>query len=278
MSSRFEFLGSTAFGQYLPRHSWFHRRDPRSRLLCFVFLLGAMIFTPDLYGLAVGLIAIIAIYFTAKLPFSSTLKGILRALPFILILAIIQVLFSRTAPDADILWRIWRISVSYSSLLAAGILIVRFMLLVALINAFVMTLSTSQISAALFHLLKPLEKIGFPVNDLTLVVQITLRYLPMVAQLAEKTAKAQAARGGDWEHKGGNPIKQAKQVVPLIVPIIVSSLKRAEIMAVAMESRGFNAAHERSSFYAMKFTFQDSVLLLMSLVISTLAVITGKIF
>jgi len=278
MSSRFEFLGSTALGQYIPRPSWFHQRDPRARLLCFISLLIAMIFTPDLWGLAVGVIAIIAIYLSANLPFSSTIKGIIRVLPFILILALIQVLFNRSAQDTKILWHIWGLTISYGSLMGAGILIIRFVLLVALLNAFVMSLSTSQISAALFYLFKPLEKISFPVNDLTMVVQITLRYLPMVAQLAEKTAKAQAARGGDWEHKGGNPIKQAKQVVPLIVPIIVSSLKRAEIMAVAMESRGFNAAHERSSFYAMKFTFQDAVLLLVSLVTSTSAVIIGKIF
>jgi len=118
-------------------------------------------------------------------------------------------------------------------------LVTKFIVLILLINAIVMSLSTSQITTALFYLLKPFEKIGFPVNDLTMVVQVTLRFLPIIAQTAEKTAKAQASRGGDWEQKGFNPIRQAKRVVPLIVPLIVGSLKRAETMALAMESRGF---------------------------------------
>jgi energy-coupling factor transport system permease protein len=119
---------------------------------------------------------------------------------------------------------------------------------------------------------------GFPVNDLTMVVQITMRYIPLVAQLAEKTAKAQAARGADWEKRGFNPIKQAKQVIPLIVPLIINSLKAAETMALAMESRGFNAAHQRSSFHVLRLTREDFALLLISSIFSLLILFSGRVF
>jgi energy-coupling factor transport system permease protein len=79
--------------------------------------------------------------------------------------------------------------------------------------------------------------------------------------MAEKIAKAQAARGGDWEQRGFNPVRQAKRVLPLIVPLMVSSLRRAETMALAMESRGFNAGVKRSSFYELKFSGLDAVFL-----------------
>ena len=160
------------------------------------------------------------------------------------------------------------LTVAIQALINAGMLIVRFVVLIILLNGFAMTLSTSQITAAIFYLLRPLEKIKFPVNDLTMVVQISMRYLPLIAQTAEKTAKAQAARGGDWEQRGFNPIRQAKRVLPLLVPLMVNSLKRAETMALAMESRGFNAAEERSSFYALKFNWKDSVFLICSILLS----------
>ena len=94
MSSQFEFMGSTAIGQYLPRKSWFHQRDPRVRLLVFLFVFAALIFTPDFLGLAAGFGVVVLIYIVAKLPVKNTWDGIKRALPFILILAILQIVFS----------------------------------------------------------------------------------------------------------------------------------------------------------------------------------------
>ena len=278
MSSRFEFLGSTALGQYIPSESWFHQRDPRVRLLSFLFIFIGLIFTPKIWGLIFGFISILLIYLLARVPLKPALKGIRRALPFILILALLQLIFTQKAEQQTVLWIIFGWQITETALATAVILILRFVVLITHINAIVMCLSTAQITAALFHLLKPLEFFRFPVNDLTMIAQITLRYLPLVAQMAEKTAKAQAARGGDWEQKGFNPIRQAKRVLPLIIPLIVNSLKRAEIMAMAMESRGFNAAEQRSSYYQLKMSGRDWGLLTISSGVSTLLLFWGWLF
>jgi len=273
MSSRFEFLGNTSLGEYIPRDSWFHMRDPRARLLAFVLLFSAAIFTGNIWGLLIGFLAVTAIFLISNLPIRSTWKGIKKALPFIIIIAIIQILFSSPTQADRLLFELWGISVSYQAAIDAGLLVFRFIILIMLLNALVMSISTSQVTSGLFYLLKPFEKIGFPVNDLTMVAQITLRYIPLVAEMAEKTAKAQAARGGDWEQRGFNPIRQAKRVLPLIVPILVNSLKRAETMALAMESRGFNAAETRSSLHRMNFTWEDWILLFAALAISALMIV-----
>ena len=278
MSSRFEFLGSTALGQYIPSESWFHQRDPRARLLSFLFIFIGLIFTPKIWGLIFGFISILLIYLLARVPLKPALKGIRRALPFILILALLQLIFTQRVEQQTVLWIIFGWQITETALATAVILILRFVVLITHINAIVMCLSTAQITAALFHLLKPLEFFRFPVNDLTMIAQITLRYLPLVAQMAEKTAKAQAARGGDWEQKGFNPIRQAKRVLPLIIPLIVNSLKRAEIMAMAMESRGFNAAEQRSSYYQLKMNGRDWGLLTISSSVSTLLLFWGWLF
>jgi energy-coupling factor transport system permease protein len=278
MSSRFEFLGSTSLGQFIPSDSWFHARDPRARLISFLIVFTALIFTTEIWGLLLGIVFVIGLYLLAQLPVKSTLRGIKKALPFILILAILQILFYQRAESASALLEVLGFVITTAAVYSALNLIFRFLVLIMLLNAFVMSLSTSQLTAALFHLLKPFERIGLPVNDLTMVVQVTMRYFPLIAQTAEKTAKAQAARGADWEQKGFNPIKQAKRVIPLIVPLIVTSLKRAETMAVAMESRGFNAAHKRSSFHSLRYTWQDGLLILVSFLLSSLMLFSGAIF
>lgn len=278
MSSRFEFLGNTVIGQYIPRQSWFHQRDPRARLLTFIALFTSVTFTSGLWGLLLGLFFVAVLFLISQLPIKPAWNGIKRALPFILILAILQILFFMRSESDIILWEIFGFPFTQSAVVSAIMLISRFFVLISLLNALIMSLSTSQITAAQFYLLKPLEKIGFPVNDLTMVVQITLRYLPLVAQTAEKTVKAQAARGGDWEKRGFNPIRQAKRVIPLIVPLLVNSLKRAETMALAMDSRGFNASEKRSSFYALEFKWQDSLLLFLGFIGSILVILAGLIF
>lgn len=278
MSSRFEFLGNATLGQYIPRESWFHKRDPRARLISFLLIFISIIFSPGWWGLIFGLICVCLFYFIAILPVYNTWSGIKRALPFILILATLQILFHQTGENERALWEFIGIEITQSALTSAGILVARFIILIALLNAFVMSLSASQVTAAIYHILKPFESSGFPVNDLTMVVQITMRYIPLVAQLAEKTTKAQAARGADWEKRGFNPIKQAKRVIPLIVPLIVNSLKAAETMALAMESRGFNAAHKRSSFHILRLTWNDFALLLFSVVSSLLIMFSGQVF
>ena len=278
MSSRFEFLGSISLGQYISRESWFHQTDPRARLLTFIVLLLGILFTPNIYGLLLGLIVLVSIYHFGQLPVKPAWQAIRRALPFIIILAIFQIVFSVHDSGQNPLWTFWRLSVSWEDLIQATLLILRFIVMIAHLNALVMSISTAQISAALYHLFKPIEKFGFPANDITMVVQITLRYLPLVAQNAEKTAKAQASRGGDWEQKGFNPIRQAKRVLPLIVPLLISSLHRAETMAVAMESRGFNAAEKRSSFYQFEFKWTDAMMLICGCVFSFGMILIGLIF
>lgn len=273
MSSQFEFLGSTAIGQYIPRESFLHQRDPRARLLAYVALFIGVVFTPNIPGLIIGFCCVILIFVIAKIPLKSVWKTMRRALPFLLILALLQILFSARSDTDVIVGYILGFALSRHSIVSAIMLLARFSVLIFLLNGFMMTLSTAQITAAQYYLLKPFERFGFPLNDLSMVVQITMRYLPLIAQTAEKIAKAQAARGGDWDQRGFNPIRQAKRVLPLIVPLMINSLKRAETMALAMESRGFNAAEKRSSYYALKFTWLDGVFTFVAITLSVFMVL-----
>ncbi len=274
MTKQFEFMGDASLGQYIPRDSWFHARDPRARLITYGVLLFAATFTRTFVGLGLSLFVSIIIYGIALIQIKPTLKAILKALPFLLLLSLFQFFLTPGEP----LLTVMGLSITRAGLIQSGLLILRFLVLIFLLNALVMTLSTAQMSAALFYLLKPLSHVGFPVNDLTMVVQVTLRFIPLIAQSAEKIAKAQAARGADWDQRGFNPIQQARRVVPLIVPLVVNSLHNAETMAIAMDSRGFNAAEERSSFYALNFQALDGMMVMSAILSAILVIIIPGIF
>jgi len=265
-------------GQFIPGKTWFHARDARARLISVLVLFIGVLLARLPLGLVFALICVMGIYWLANLPLAPSLEGIRRSLPFILILAVLQIIFYTPGLNEPILFTFIGIEVTISVLVSAFMLVFRFVVLIFLINALILSISTAQITAALFHLLKPFERFGFPVNDLTMVIQITLRYLPIIAQIAEKIAKAQASRGGDWEQKGFNPVRQAKRVLPLIVPIIINSLKRAETMATAMESRGFNASEKRSSYYSLQFNFVDGLLIVASTLLSTAMSLYGRLY
>jgi energy-coupling factor transport system permease protein len=149
-------------------------------------------------------------------------------------------------------------------LLAGVLLIVRFTVLILGLGLMSFVLSTSELIHGLDSLLTPLRKIGLPTHDLVLMVQVTLRFLPYLAQAAEKIAKAQASRGADWGTRKGGLIARTRQVVPLLVPLFLISLRKAENLALAMESRGYSGEN-RTSMIEMRFRVKDGLAILTAL-------------
>jgi energy-coupling factor transport system permease protein len=121
-------------------------------------------------------------------------------------------------------------------------------------------------------LLSPLNKLGFHTMDLVMTFQVAMRFLPLLAQSAERVAKAQASRGAEWGTKAGL-ITQVKRVIPLIVPLMLISLRRAETMALAMDARAYGINDHRTSMYELKFTWKDGVILLVGAVILTIVIL-----
>ena len=114
-----------------------------------------------------------------------------------------------------------------------------------------------------------------------MVLQITLRFVPILAQTAERIAKAQASRGAEWGGKTKGLINRIKQILPLLIPLFVISLRRSESLALAMDARAYGYLDYRTSIAEMKFTVTDWAFVLLnfnSLTHSDLCVrlLTGK--
>jgi len=258
--SQFEFLRSIPFGQYLPTGSLLHRLDPRARILAYFILVMALTFSVRIEGIALGVAVVLLGLWLGRIPLKYALRGLVAPLPFLLILAVLQVLLHAGPVDEAILFALGPLKITFSDLMAGAILLVRFTGLILAIGLATYTLSTSEMTQGLNVLFRPLSQIGIQAQDLVMMVQVTLRYLPMLAQSAERIAKAQASRGADWDNRKGSILVRIRQVLPVIIPLFLDSLHRAENMALAMDARAYGSAPERTSLVALRFGWPDGLL------------------
>ncbi len=270
--NEFEFLRTMPFGPYLPVDSPLHRLDPRARILMTLILVAVLTVAPNPLGLALGLLVVLIGYRLARAPLAPLLRGWWAALPFLLILAALQILL-RMGPEPYLLINWNWLRISGADLLVGLTLLLRFTALMALLGLAAASLSESEVTHGLDSLLRPLASIGLPVQDFVMMVQVTMRFFPLLAQIAERIAKAQASRGADWTPAGWNPIRRARQIAPLIVPLFVTSLRRAENMALAMDARGYGSTPIRTSMVELHFRWVDGLALILIVAAAALVVI-----
>lgn len=273
MSMDFEYISRVTIGQYLPVESPIHRLDPRAKLLAYVLLLGAITFTTRIEGVAFGLFVLILCLYVGRIPLRFALRGLIPPLPFLLFLAVLQAFFYPLQTHGPLLLHWGPVNLSTASLWSGATLILRFGALFLGISLATFTLSTSEMIHGLRALLYPLQKIGLPSQDLVMMIQVTLHFLPFLAQAAERIVKAQASRGADWDTRRGGLMGRVRLVIPLIVPLFLTSLRRAENLAIAMEARGYAASSIPTTMEVIHWEAKDSLAVFLSAGLAFLIVI-----
>jgi energy-coupling factor transport system permease protein len=266
--SEFDFLSRVPLGQYIATGSFIHRLDPRAKIIIFGLLVIAVTFTPSRLGLGIGIAFLLAALLISRVKLSYALKGLVAPLPFLVIIAIIQMLFYSPATETATLFSLGPVRVTLASIYVGLLLLVRFTALILCISLGTFCISTSELIQGLSSLFKPLSKIGIPMMDVIMIVQITLRFLPFMAQTMERIAKAQASRGAGWGMKKRGLIDRVKQVTPLLIPLFLISLRRAENLALAMDARAYGIGKERSSLGVMHFRSMDLLIVLLTAMVS----------
>ena len=239
--------------------------DVRARLLGAVLFIAVLTASLSPAGLLLGLVCVVLAWFLAGLSTSGAWRALRAPLPFLLLLALLQVFIIQ---NGDLLWS-WRfISIRSGGLLAAGLLLVRFSALVLVINLAARRMTDAEIVRGVEALLAPLGRFGFPVQDVTLVIQVTLNFLPYLYQTAGRIAQAQASRGADWDTPGSGLLNRARQVLPFLVPLFLLTLRRAESLALAVEVRGFRSGARRTSLVELDFRRRDAAFLALTIALS----------
>jgi energy-coupling factor transport system permease protein len=271
----FEFLRMVNIGQYLPLPSTLHRLDPRARILIYTSLILAATFTHHALGLAVAFVVILVGLLLGRIPMRFALRGLLPPLPFLAILAVLQIFLAPHPADQAALYALGSIKIFPAGLVSAGMLLLRFMVLILGLSLASFTLSTSELIHGLESLFSPLIKIGIPTHDLVMVMQVTIRFIPFLAQSAERIAKAQASRGAEWGTGKGGLLARTRQLIPLVLPLFLTSLRRAETMALAMDARGYDTVSRRTSMIVMHFTWKDGLAILLGVLAGAGVILVG---
>ncbi|MBO8178360.1 MAG: energy-coupling factor transporter transmembrane protein EcfT [Bacillus sp. (in: Bacteria)] len=255
------------FGRYVPSDSIVHRLDPRSKLL-FVFFYIAVVFLANnvvTYGLLTFYTFLLL--FLSNIPVKFILNGLKPILWLILFTFILHLFFTK---QGEVVFQ-WGWLTFYEEGIRQGIFIsLRFLLLILVTSLLTLTTSPISITDGLESLLGYFKRWKFPVHELALMMSISLRFIPTLMQETEKIMKAQVARGADFTH--GSIKDRLKAIVPLLIPLFVSSFKRAEELAVAMEARGYRGGEGRTKYRQLQWKWTDSVALI------TLAVLAFILF
>lgn len=271
--NEFDFLSRMPIGQYVAQDSIVHRLDPRAKVFLFTMVIIAITFGQSLTAMSVALGMIVALIFLSKINLKFAYKSILAPLPFLLIFALIQTFLLSSTKNAEVVFSYSIFRATTTSIMAGVILLMRFLGLILAISLTTFCTSTSEFVQGLQRLLSPINKLGIKTMDLVMVLQITIRFIPLLAQTAERIAKNQASRGAEWGTRGGGFFSRVKRLFPLLVPLFVISIRRAEVLALAMDARAYGYLEERSSMAELHFSVTDLIFVLMIIIVSLLVLL-----
>ncbi|HUV16166.1 MAG TPA: energy-coupling factor transporter transmembrane component T [Pelolinea sp.] len=260
--SDFEYLRRITIGQYLPLGSTIHQIDPRSKLAGFSLIILALTLTSSLLGLVSGLGIVFLLVILSKIPFAYVFRGLLTPLPFLLILAILQIFTQPHSVDSLPILDFQGIMVFPEGIRAGIMLLMKFTSLVFILTVVSATISTLEMIHGLDLLLKPARRIGIKTEAAAMTLQITLRFIPFLAISAERIAKSQVSRGANWGSRKANLITKVRQIIPLLIPLFNGSLKQAESLADAMLARGYAGGELRTGMVEYQFGKNDLIFLL----------------
>ncbi|MFJ5758772.1 energy-coupling factor transporter transmembrane component T family protein [Neobacillus sp. NPDC093182] len=272
MASEFELSRNITIGQYVPTGSFIHRLDPRIKLLVFTILVLAIALNTSYVGNAFGLLLSIYLFWASKIPVSYGLSGIKPAIPFIIILAVLQLIFQGNVfSGGTVFFEYGFILITSESIRLVIVSAVRFVEIILLSSVLTLSTSTTELTHAIQSLLSPLKKIKFPVHEFSLIITIAIRFVPTFAIEMEKMMKAQASRGADFgSGEWWRIIQRTKDMLPIIIPLFNIALSRAEDLILAMESRCYTPGNERSAYSVYKALGRDYLVLIIGLLLSLL--------
>lgn len=263
-------MSDMTLGQYFPAESVIHRLDARIKIVLAIAFMVLAFLVNTLQGYGMVFAILLATILLSRVPIRFVLKG-LKPILFILVFTFLLNLFLTPGQTVWLHW--WIFTITKESLLFAVQMSVRLALLVAGTSMLTLTTAPLQLTDGLESLLRPLKVIHFPVHEMAMMMSIALRFIPTLAEEADRIRKAQAARGADFDT--GGLFKRAASLIPLLVPLFVGAFRRAEELATAMEARCYHGGEGRTKLTVMHMGGRDYISLLIMVTAYLLATVGG---
>jgi len=248
-------------GQFVAGNSVIHKLDPRTKIAMMILYIAMIFLVKRIYFMAIPFA-----YLVLELILSGiSLRYIVNSLKPIRILLIFMFILNLFFTSGENVWLdlgFWKLT--GEAVLQSCFISIRIILLVA--GASMLTLTTSPIALTdgIEKLLAPLKIFRFPAHELAMMMTIALRFVPTLMDESDKIRNAQMSRGADFE--SGNIFKRVKSMIPILIPLFVSSFRKADELAIAMESRCYHGGEGRTRMKQLKFRKEDLFAILITLV------------
>ena len=245
-------LKDITLGQYFPGQSVIHRLDPRTKLIMLVVYIVALFLAESWVSYGLMLVFLVTVIWLSTIPLKSILRGMKPLVMILIFTGVLNLFFTQ---EGGVIFHFWILTVTTGGLTRAVMMMSRILMLIT--GTFLLTYTTSPIALTdgLESLMKPLKKIGVPVNELSMMMCIALRFIPTLIEETDKIMCAQKARGADFET--GSLMERAKALIPILVPLFISAFRRADELATAMECRCYQGGEGRTKMKLLRYHRED---------------------
>ena len=250
-------------GQYIPGRSLIHRLDPRVKITLTIAFIVFLFVASNFQGLLLMVILMFGVLLCSGVPLLQYAKS-LKAILFIILFAGVLNLFYGTG---RVVWRcpFWPVmQITDGGIGNAVFISIRIVCLILYSSVLTFTTTPTELTDALERIMKPLEALHVKVHEIAMMMTIALRFVPTLLEETDTIMNAQKARGADLE--SGNFMQRIRALIPILIPLFVSSFRRAYDLAMAMECRCYHGGKGRTKMKQLHMTKLDAAAILCSAV------------
>ncbi|GAB3067265.1 energy-coupling factor transporter transmembrane component T family protein [Salinicoccus sesuvii] len=250
-------LSKMLLGRYIPGSSIIHTLDPRAKILAVVLFMIIVFFANHWTGYGLLVLFIIMLTKSAGLSLRFLFNGLKLILILLLFTFFMHLFFTK---GGTVLVNGGFFTIESAGVINGLYITTRLVLLVLITTIMTLTTSPLQLTDAIERICKPLKAIKVPVHEIALMMSISLRFIPTLMDETEKIIKAQSARGSTF--MTGSLGSRLRALTPIFIPLFISSFKRAEELAIAMEVRGYQGEEGRTHYRILNWQIRDTVALI----------------
>ncbi len=249
-------MKDVSFGQYYPVNSVIHRLDPRVKLLMVIAYIVMIFFINTFFAYGIVAVFLLFIILLSRVPLTKILRSLKAIIFLVIFTTLLSVFFYSSKTEAPLVsWGI--IKIYKTGLFNAGKMALRLIFLVTGPSLLSLTTTPVELTDGLESLLKPLALIKLPIHELAMIMSIALRLIPNLIEETEKIISAQKARLAEFESR--NLFKRIKALLPVLIPLFVSSFRRADDLANAMDARCYGGAKKRTRMKKLRLHVRDFI-------------------
>ncbi len=245
-------MNNSLISKYIPLNTIIHNLDPRTKIFFVIWYLVDVFIAYNVIEFSILFLVLVAIVILSKTTPAFLMSSVKAVSILIVFTSFIHLVFNK---KGEVLLEVLGWKIYSGAFLGIVLITVRFILVVAIMVVFMATTSPTEITSAIEKSLGFLEKIGIPISTFALVLSISLRFIPTILEETNRIINAQVSRGSDFNE--GNLIQKIKKFIPILIPLFIATLKRADELATAMEVRGYSTTGVRSKYKVLKYSKLD---------------------